>query len=100
MRDLYVKEKARFKCRDKVHPRGHEDCPYRSHDKPAWDSDNISQITYHIHALGVVLTEMYNTLDSVKVLLQKAQDRRKSCADKKRREHTFKTRQQVLLSRT
>jgi 5-methylcytosine-specific restriction endonuclease McrA len=56
------------------------------------------QITDHIPALGVVLTEMYNTLDSVKVLLKRAQDRQKTYADKKRREHTFKTRQQVLLS--
>ena len=56
------------------------------------------QITDHIPALGVVLTEMYNTLDSVKVLLKRAQDRQKTYADKKRREHTFKARQQVLLS--
>jgi len=38
VRDLCIQHNTCFKCRDRIHPRGHEDCPYRSHDRPKWNS--------------------------------------------------------------
>ena len=34
--DLCIQNKTCFKCRDRVHPKGHEDCPYRLSNKQAW----------------------------------------------------------------
>ena len=55
-------------------------------------------ISDHIPALGMVLHEMHDTLDTVKKLLRSAQDRQKSYADEKRRPHEFKEGDSVLLS--
>ncbi len=34
--DYYREHKTCFKCRDRVHPKGHDDCPFRMTQKQAW----------------------------------------------------------------
>jgi hypothetical protein len=34
--DVCIENKTCFKCRDRIHPQGHNDCPYRLAKKQAW----------------------------------------------------------------
>ena len=68
-----------------------------SHPKSPADAAR-PHISDYVPALGVVLTEMYSTLEMVKVQLRNAQSRQKKYADKKRKEHKFEEKQLVLLS--
>ncbi len=55
---------------------------FGKHPRAPADAHRL-QIEDKVPAVGQVLTEMYDTLDSVKVLLKRAQDSQKSYADKK-----------------